>query len=104
MCGSHVVTCLGQLPWDSDRQSYVDGSDVSVLVRIDDFQIVPDPEGKSLVVTREFLGDEVILGVKTSSGEMLRCRRHHYSMLPVGTRVTLFPIKSVPFSVFGRDS
>ena len=97
-----VATELGNLAWAASDDTLAEGTKVDVMVRLDDIQLVPDPEGKSAVVSREFRGDEVILMVQTPSGATLRCRRHHYSTLPTGTRVTLFPIRAAPFVAFKK--
>ncbi len=103
MSGERAVTELGALPIASTNGDLPSDGSVDVLVRLDDFQLTPDPEGKSVVVSREFRGDEILLEVQMPSGTTLRCRRHHYSTLPVGTKVTLFPIKAAPFVAFAGD-
>lgn len=100
MSNGRAVTELGALLIASTNGDLGTDWAVDVLVRLDDFQLTPDPEGKSVVVSREFRGDEILLVVRMPSGATLRCRRHHYSTLPVGTNVTLFPIKSAPFMAF----
>ena len=97
-----VVTDLGRLTWVDNDEKYPDGTHLDLLVRLDDFQIAPHPDGDSIVVSREFRGDEIILGIETPSGAMLRCKRHHYSTLPTGTHVTLFPTRATPFVAFKR--
>ena len=98
-----VETELGKFAWAGDDHDYPNGTQVDLLVRLDDFQLAPDPEGKSVVVAREFRGDEVILEIQVPSGGTLRCRRHHYSTLPIDTRVRLFPIRATPFVAFRRS-
>jgi iron(III) transport system ATP-binding protein len=97
-----VVTELGSFAWADDDQDHRDGALVDMLVRLDDFQVVPDLEGRWVVESREFRGDEVILAVRSPSGATLRCRRHHYSTLPPGTRVRLFPTRAAPVVAFKR--
>lgn len=98
--GGRIQTELGSLAWERNGHDYPDGTPVDVLVRLDDFQIAPDPKGTAVVASREFRGDEIILVVRTPSGAELRCRRHHYSTLPPGTSITLFPTKASPFVAF----
>ena len=97
-----IITELGPLSAEVRPNDAPDGTPVDVAVRPDDVQLAPDPNGDSVVVAREFRGDEVILVVATPSGATLRCRRHHYSTLPTGTRVTLFPVRGAPFVAFTR--
>ena len=98
-----VVTELGKLAWTAADEGLSEGAQVDLLVRPDDFQLAPDPQSEAVVVSREFRGDEVVLVVRTPSGATLRCRRHHYSTLPPGTRVTLFPTRAAPFVAFKRQ-
>ena len=100
--GDRVVTDLGRVAWVPGADEYGSGAQVDLLVRLDDFQLVPDDQGTSEIVSREFRGDEVILVVTTPSGATLRCRRHHYSTLPTGARVRLFPTRAAPFVAFER--
>jgi len=102
--GERVDTEIGQFSWENNGLNFPQGTPVDLLVRLDDFQLVPDPEGKSEVVSREFRGDEVILSASLPSGEILRCRRHHYSTIPIGTRVSMFPTRPTPFVVFRKPS
>lgn len=98
--GASVVTDLGMLPWTSGNGTYPDGTRVELLVRAEDFQVLPDPQGRCVVVAREFRGDETLLVVRTPSGVTLRCRQRSYSTLPVGARVTLARTRALPFVSF----
>lgn len=100
--GPRVITEVGSLSWSVDQGTFVNGTKVNVLVRLDDLQLVPDPKGESVVIGREFRGDELILSIQIPSGASLKCRRHHYSTLGAGTRVRLFPIRPAPFTVFEK--
>jgi iron(III) transport system ATP-binding protein len=98
-----VDTELGNLDWQSVDGEYPDGTEVDLVVRLGDIQLVQDPQGGAEVVAREFRGDEIILVVRTARGVLLRCRRQHYSTLPAGTRVTLYPTRGAPFAAFRRE-
>jgi iron(III) transport system ATP-binding protein len=100
--GGRIETEFGSFAWQSGDQEYPDGAQVDLVVRLDDFQIVPDPKGPAEIVSREFRGDEIILTARLPSGTEVRCRQHHHSTLPTGTRVTLLPTKAAPFVAFGR--
>ena len=76
------------------------GDRVSVLLRPDDLELVPDRQGKGTVASREFRGDEVILSVALDSGEVVRSRRRSYSRLPAGTRVRVSAVKAGAFGVY----
>ena len=81
-----------------------EGDKVMVLVRPDDFLVLPNPRGGSKVLAREYRGDAVILVVELDSGTTVRCRQGPYSDLAEGTLVDLVPTRSVPFVAFSMDS
>ena len=80
-----------------------EGDEVMVLVRPDDFLVLPNPRGGSRVLAREYRGDAVILVVELGSGATVRCRQGPYSDLAGGTLVDLVPTRSVPFVAFSMD-
>ena len=110
-----AVTEIGRLHWaDSSVESSGSGSPghgfqpgegdpVEVLVRPDDFIVLPNPGGASKILAREYRGDAVILVVGLASGASVRCRQGPYSDLPVGTAVDLAPSRTVPFVVFDPE-
>ena len=98
--GGRALTDVGSLAVTDPVGALPDGTGVDILVRADDLQLAPDPNGGSVVLSREFRGDEVLLTVSTPSGAEVHCRRHHYSTLPTGTRVRLFSVRSEPFVAF----
>ena len=98
--GGRAHTDVGSLAVTDPVGALPDGTEVDILVRADDLQLAPDPNGGSVVLSREFRGDEVLLTVSTPSGAEVHCRRHHYSTLPTGTRVRLFAVRSEPFVAF----
>ena len=102
--GGRAHTDVGSLAVTDPVGAFPDGTGVDILVRADDLQLAPDPNGGSVVLSREFRGDEVLLTVSTPSGAEVHCRRHHYSTLPTGTRVRLFPVRSEPFVAFPHQS
>ena len=102
--GGRALTDVDSLAVTDPVGALPDGTGVDILVRADDLQLAPDPNGGSVVLSREFRGDEVLLTVSTPSGAEVHCRRHHYSTLPTGTRVRLFPVRSEPFVAFPHQS
>ena len=99
-----VHTEVGKLPCASNNGHIEDSEQVNILVHPDDFRVLPDPQGKCLILSREFRGDETMLVVKTPSGAALRCRHRSYSALTPGTQVTLIPTKGTPFIAFKKKS
>jgi iron(III) transport system ATP-binding protein len=101
--GGRVVTEIGDLPWTPSVDGHPDGTLVDLLVHAQDFQVLPDPQGKCVVVSREFHGDEMVLAVRTPVGATLRCRQHYDSTVPPGAKVTLVPSRATPFFAFKRS-
>ena len=100
--GERAVTEIGELPC-ARADGFAAGGPALLLVRTDDFDLTPAPDGEVEVVGREFRGDGILLTVRLPSGETLRCRQHHLSKLAPGTRVKMKPSRSEPFIAFGRE-
>ena len=100
--GDRAVTVIGDLPWTAANGPSPAGDRAMLLVRADDFDLAPDPEGGSEVVSREFRGDGIVLTVRLSSGATIRCRQHHFSTLTPGTRVSLTRSRSEPLIAFAQ--
>lgn len=97
--GERVVTEAGRLPWTSTGH-LAQGAAVDVLVRADDFLVMPNPHGNSVVASREYRGDAMVLVVRLPSGTTVRCRQGPYSELATGTQVTLAPSRVQPFVAY----
>lgn len=98
--GGEVQTDIGTLGCTSSSGKLSRGDEVSVLVRPDDLELLPDADGQGAVAAREFRGDQVILSVQLGSGAIVRSRQRSFSTLPAGSRVRVSPVKTVPFVVF----
>ena len=98
-----AVTELGRFPFTSSNGALDDGARVMLLVHPDDFQVVPHPEGPSIVRAREFLGDATVVDVEMPSGATLRCRQRSHSTLSLGAQVTLIPVTGKAFLAFGAS-
>ena len=101
--GNLVDTELGKLQYVSSNGALPDRSRVDVLVHPDDFQLTPHTEGNSVIVSREFRGDETILVVRTPSGATLKCRQPSSSVLAPGARVVLLPKTADAFLAFEQS-
>ena len=100
--GDRALTELGELPWKANGDPFPVGTKVTLLVHMDDFQVLPDSEGQSAIVSREFRGDGIIAAVRLPSGATLRCRLHHFSPLSPGDTVALIPTRTAAFTAFER--
>ena len=97
---NRAVTELGKLQWVSSVRKISEGDEVELLVRPDDFLVLPNPNGSVKVISREYRGDAMVLSAELKSGTIIKCRQGPYSDLPVGTSVDLMPSRGVPFVVF----
>ena len=77
-----------------------EGARVELMVRPDDFHVVPDSRGSAVVDGREFRGDGTIMLVRTGSGTQLRCRQRSDTSMELGTRVRLIAASTAPFIAF----
>ena len=97
---NRAVTELGKFQWVSPTNGIVDGDEVELLVRPDDFLVLPNPNASVTVTSREYRGEAMVLSVELGSGNTIQCRQGPYSDLPVGTSVDLVPSRSAPFVAF----
>ena len=97
---NRAVTELGKFQWVSPTNGIVEGDEVELLVRPDDFLVLPNPNASVTVTSREYRGDAMVLSVELGSGNTIKCRQGPYSDLPVGTSVDLVPSRSAPFVAF----
>ena len=97
---NRAVTELGKFQWVSPTNGIVEGDEVELLVRPDDFLVLPNPNASVTVTSREYRGDAMVLSVELGSGNTIQCRQGPYSDLPVGTSVDLVPSRSAPFVAF----
>ncbi len=97
---NRAVTELGKFQWVSPTNGIVDGDEVELLVRPDDFLVLPNPNASVTVTSREYRGDAMVLSVELGSGNTIQCRQGPYADLPVGTSVDLVPSRSAPFVAF----
>jgi len=95
-----IVTEIGNLPFSSGAGAIEEGSEVSLMVQPDDFRVIKDPNGASVIETREFRGGETMLLVRMPSGAKLNCRQLIASNLVPGDRVTLIPASDSPMKAF----
>ena len=95
-----AVTELGKFQWVTSMDDVSEGQVVELLVRPDDFLVLPNPKGIYKVISREYRGDAMILTVELKSGFVIHCRQGPYSDLPVGSVVDLIPSRAAPFVAF----
>ena len=97
---NRVDTEIGTLLCRHASGQISQGEAVTVLVRPDDLELIPDADGQGIVEAREFRGDQVILTVRLNFGTTVRSRRRSFSTLPAGTSVRVSPVKTIPFVAY----
>jgi iron(III) transport system ATP-binding protein len=79
-----IVSELGTLP---RPPGLAPGQAVDVMVRPDDVDFIPHPEGDVVVVGREFHGDEHLYRLRLPSGARVHAVQPSTTLYPVGARV-----------------
>lgn len=102
--GNFAITEIGRMPVTSNSAVFRDGDRVVLLIRPDDFQVIPCEKGELTVRGREFRGEETILDLVTKSGLSLKCRQPSYSTLMPGVNVSLVPHTGKSFLAFDDTS
>lgn len=83
--GDFLRTEVGDLPL---AEGVLAPSGAAVgLVRPEDLDVQPSPEGSAKVVSVEYFGHDQVLAVSLASGTVLRARLHARHRIPEGTRV-----------------
>ncbi len=102
--GNFALTEIGRMLFTSDSAAFCDGDRVVLLIRPEDFQIIPREKGELTVRGREFRGEDTILDLVTKSGLSLKCRQPSYSTLMPGVNVSLVPHTGKSFLAFDDTS
>ena len=100
MRNGRVITEIGDLRYATRNGPLPENAQVDLMVRADDFVLVPDPQGTSIIESREFRGDSTMLVVATPGGARFRCRQRAGSTLDIGTRVRPVLDRTEPFVAF----
>lgn len=79
-----VDTEVGRFPYEGPLPS---GAAVFMMLRPDDVEIVPDPQGHSVIAQRHFRGSENLYAVRLPSGRLLHSSQPSTVILPLGQPV-----------------
>ena len=79
-----IVSELGTLPRPPELAP---GQAVDIMIRPDDIDFIPHPEGDVVVVARHFHGDEHLYRLRLTSGARVHAVQPSTTLYPVGTRV-----------------
>ncbi len=87
VAGQGGVTCeIGAFTGD---HPFAEGTLVRMMVRPDDVDLIPQPQGAAVVIERQFKGSENLYTLALPSGHPLHSSQHSLAVYPVGTRVNL---------------
>lgn len=94
--GGTVETEVGRFPYQGPLAP---DTSVSIMLRPDDVDLVPDPKGEAIVVQRHFRGSENLYTIELASGQLLHSSQPSTVVVPVGqaVRVRAAPTHVVAF-------
>ena len=79
-----IVTELGPL---ANPGGHPTGMPVDVMIRPDDIDFIPHPDGEVVVVGRQFRGSEHVYRLRLASGARVHSAQPSTTVYPLGTRV-----------------
>lgn len=94
-----VLTEIGIFP---NVSIFPDGAEVMVMIRPDDVDLTPRPEGAATVLGRQFKGSENLYAVALPSGRILHSSQHSLAVYSDQTKVDL-TLKVTHTVLFRRD-
>lgn len=81
-----IITVIGVL---QNNSKFPSGTEVSVMIRPDDIDLVPNPEGTATVWGRQFRGSENLYTLRLSSGEIVHSSQHSLDVYPNQIKVDI---------------
>jgi len=96
-----ALTSIGRIPLRIVGE-FADGTEVEIAIRPNDLAMIPNPNGNSRVIRKEFRGDDTLFWVESPSGEFICCKHKIHTTLFAGLRVDLSPEQFVKFNVFPK--
>ena len=100
--GKAIVTDIGPLPFECEEEQVADGTEMQLMVRPQDMDVIADESGDCVIEAMEYRGGETVLTVGVAGGGKLRCRLPGLSDVPKDTRVRLSRRSSNAFLAFVR--
>jgi len=81
-----IVTEIGTV---ANPTEHAGGVPVDIMIRPDDIDFIPHPDGEVVVVARQFHGSEHLYRLRLASGARVHSAQPSTTVYPVGTRVRL---------------
>ncbi len=81
-----IETVIGAL---QNNSKFPSGTEVSVMIRPDDIDLVPNPAGTATVWGRQFRGSENLYTLRLSSGEIVHSSQHSLDVYPNQVKVDI---------------
>ncbi|MFQ5597924.1 MAG: ABC transporter ATP-binding protein [Nitrospiria bacterium] len=81
-----IVTAIGDL---QNNSRFSSGTEVWVMIRPDDIDLVPNLEGSAAITARQFRGSENLYTVRLSSGEIVHSSQHALAVYPERMQVDI---------------
>lgn len=81
-----IITELGTF---ENQQNLPTGLQVEVMIRPDDIDLVPDPDGKAVVVDHKFRGSENLYRVRLPSGRLIHSSQSSHTVFALGAKAAI---------------
>ncbi len=84
---NHLITTeIGPFP---NKQELPTGTEVMVMIRPDDIDLIPNPRAENTLFRRQFRGSENVYRILLPSGQVLHSSQHSLTVYPDQTKVEL---------------
>lgn len=96
---TNVTTEIGEFILDSAIH-VEDGSEVNVMIRPGEIDVIPAEFGTGSIESLEFKGEDTVYSIKLKSGQVIHSSQHASSIHPVGTKVMVVanPVHLIMFN------
>lgn len=81
-----IETVIGDL---QNKTHFENGTDVMVMIRPDDIDLLPRETGKTTVIARQFRGSENLYTLQLPTGEIVHSSQHSLTVIPEQTKVNI---------------
>ncbi|WP_333785358.1 ABC transporter ATP-binding protein [Thermocrinis sp.] len=83
--GGILISEIGN--FSLDGQWKCKSEEVEIMIRPDDVDFEPDPQGEAVIVEVEFLGADIIYSISLPEGKLIHSVKTSRELYPVGTKV-----------------
>ncbi len=84
--GKVIETVIGDL---QNKTGFASGTEVMVMIRPDDIDLLPRETGKTTILARQFRGSENLYTLQLPTGEIVHSSQHSLTVIPEQTKVNI---------------